>query len=203
MKKTISLILVAVSLLLLPSCSADISYDEAEVKDAAKDLIKSAEVYNDIFWGKGIPYDEGGYSNGIYYYAADESYLHKMGFLKLQDIYIKAANVYSEDYLESIYVGMNTSGNARYFEEAGYIMVNSKYEPFLTDEVQYLYDTLEVLGSDGDTVSVKLTVKVTRVEENQTYNQTREKEIDLVKEGGRWLLDSPTYTTYRPAGAEK
>ena len=42
MKKTISLILVAVSLLLLPSCSADISYDEAEVKE----LFSGVMVFN-------------------------------------------------------------------------------------------------------------------------------------------------------------
>ena len=196
MKKIISVILILVSLLLLASCSKKANYDEAEVKEAAVDLIKRAEVYNDIFWGNGIPYEEGGYSKGIYY-AADVTYLHKMGFLKLDDIYIKAANVYSADYLQSIYVGMNTSGNVRYYEETEYIMVNSKAEPLLKDEVKYLYDTIEVVDSDGDTVTIKITVKVTRGGDTQT----RDKEIDLVKEGGRWLIDSPTYTTYRPAGA--
>ena len=198
MKKIISLVLVAVSLLLLPSCSSDCSYDEAEVKAAAEDLIRDAAVYNDIFWGGGIPYDKGGYSNGIYY-AADVTYLHKMGFLKLEDIYKKAANIYSADYLDSIYLGMNTNGKVRYYEESKYIMVNSNYEPFLVDEIRYLYDTLEVLGSDGDTVSVKISVKVTRGE----ATQTRDKEIDLVKEGERWLIDSPTYTTFRPEGLKK
>lgn len=199
MKKIISIILIAVSLLLLPSCIADCSYDEAEVKAAATDLIKRAEVYNDIFWGKGIPYiEDNSYSNGIYY-AADPDYIHNMGFKNLDDIYLKASTVYSADYLESIYIGMNTNGNVRYYQGVEYIMVNSKHTPLLVDEVKYLYDTLEILGYDGEVMCIKITVKVTRGEDTQT----RDREIDLVKEGGRWLLDSPTYTSYRPTSVQK
>lgn len=199
MKKLISLILVVVSLLLLPSCNKDKSYDEAEVKSAAKNLIRDAATYNDIFWGEGFPYIEDiNYSNGIYY-AADEVYLKKIGFSKLDDIYIKASNIFSEAYLESIYSGMNTSGNVRYYQEKERIMVNSEYEPLLTDKVSYLYDTIEILGYDGDVLELKITVKVTRGEDTQT----REKKIDLVKEGGKWLIDSPTYISYRPDGTEK
>ena len=199
MKRIISLLLVAVSLLLLPSCNKDKSYDEAEVKEAAKALIRDAAVYNDIFWGKGIPYiEDSNFSNGIYY-AADETYLEKMGFSKLDDIYVKAAGIYSEDYLDSIYIGMSTSGNVRYYQETEYIMVNSKYEPFLKDEVKYLYDTIEMLGYDGDVLELEITVKVTR----DGDTQTRERKIDLVKEDGRWQIDSATYTTYRPESTQK
>ncbi len=198
MKKLISVFLLAVSLLLLSSCTADYEYDEAEVKTAAKDLIQRAEVYNDIFWGKGIPYSESNYSNGIYF-AADDIYLKEMGFLKIEDIYLKAASVFSADYLDSIYTGMNTSASVRYYEEPSYIMVNSKYEPLLVDKVEYLYDTIEVLGYDGEILDIKIMIKVTRGEDTQT----REKTIDLVKENGRWLLDSPTYANYRPTGAQK
>ena len=122
-----------------------------------------------------------------------------MGFLNLNDIYLKAAKVFSADYIEAIYMGMNTSGNVRYYEETEYIMVNSKAEPFLNDEVKYLYDTLTVIDGDKDEVCVKITVKVTRGEDTQT----REKEIELVKEDGKWLINSPTYITYRPSSAEK
>lgn len=199
MKRIISLLLVAVSLLLLPSCNKDKSYDEAEVKEAAKALIRDAAVYNDIFWGKGIPYiEDSNFSNGIYY-AADETYLENMGFSKLDDIYVKAASIYSEDYLDSIYIGMSTSGNVRYYQETEYIMVNSKYEPFLKDEVKYLYDTIEILGYDGDVLELEITVKVTR----DGDTQTRERKIDLVKEDGRWQIDSATYTTYRPESTQK
>lgn len=199
MKKLISLLLVAVSLLLLPSCNKDKSYDEAEVKAAAKTLIREAAVYNDIFWGKGIPYIEDiNFSNGIYY-AADPTYLYEMGFSKLDDIYIRAANIYSEDYLNSIYIGMSTSGSVRYYQETEYIMVNSKYEPFLKDEVKYLYDTIEILGYDGDVLELEITVNVTR----DGATQTRERKIDLVKEDGGWRIDSATYTTYRPESTQK
>ena len=211
MKKIISVILIAVSLLLLSSCDSGMSYDEAEVKAAAKDLISKAEKYNDIFWGDGIPYlEDNNYRNGNYY-AADIITLDELGFTRIDDIYLKAANIYSADYLEDILAGVfgirgnefYNSGLVRYYQETEYIMVNSTYKPLLVDEVEYLYDTIEVLGSDSDTVFIKIMIKVTRVEGDEVLTQTREKEIDLVKEDGKWLIDSPTYANYRPMELSK
>ena len=211
MKKIISVILIAVSLLLLPSCSSNISYDEAEVIAAAKDLIKKAEKYNDIFWGDGIPYlEDNNYRNGNYY-AADIISLDDMGISRIDDLYLNAAKIYSEDYLEDILISVfgisggeyYNNGLVRYYQETEYIMVNSAYSPLLVDEVEYLYNTLEVVGSDSDTVFIKIMIKVTRVEGEEVLTQTREKEIDLVKENGIWLLDSPTYANYRPTELSK
>lgn len=211
MKKIISVILIAVSLLLLPSCSSNISYDEAEVIAAAKDLIKKAEKYNDIFWGDGIPYlEDNNYRNGNYY-AADIISLDDMGISRIDDLYLNAAKIYSEDYLEDILISVfgisggeyYNNGLVRYYQETEYIMVNSAYSPLLVDEVEYLYDTIEVLGSDSDTVFIKIMIKVTRVEGDEVLTQTREKEIDLVKEDGKWLIDSPTYANYRPMELSK
>lgn len=202
MKKIISVFLIALTLLLLPSCDKDIDYDEAEVKAAAVSLIKESEIYNDIFWGDGIRYlEDNNYRNGNYY-AADIAALDELGFKKIEDIYSGAAKVFSSEYLEDILVGVFgikngeffNNGLVRYYQETEYIMVYANYKPLLVDEVKYLYDTVEVLGADGDVVSVKITVKVTRGEDTQT----RDKTIDLVKEGDRWLLDSPTYTSFRP-----
>lgn len=211
MKKIISVILIAISLLLLSSCGSGMSYDEAEVKAAAKELISKAEKYNDIFWGDGLPYlEDNNYRNGNYY-AADVITLDDLGITKIEDIYLNAAKIYSEDYLEDILVGVfginggefNNNGLVRYYQETDYIMVNSTYRPLLVDEVEYLYNTLEVVDSDGDTVFVKISIKVTRVEGDEVLTQTREKEIELVKENGRWLLDSPTYANYRPTEISK
>lgn len=211
MKKIISVILIAVSLLLLSSCGSGMSYDEAEVKAAAKELISKAEKYNDIFWGDGLPYlEDNNYRNGNYY-AADVITLDDLGITKIEDIYLNAAKIYSEDYLEDILVGVfgikggefNNNGLVRYYQETDYIMVNSTYRPLLVDEVEYLYNTLEVVDSDSDTVFVKISIKVTRVEGDEVLTQTREKEIELVKENGRWLLDSPTYANYRPTEISK
>ena len=86
MKKIISLVLAVVFLLLLASCGAEKnrSYDEAEVKTAAEELIRKTERLNEIFWGKGIPYvEEYGYTG---YYPADPIYLVEHGFLTVDDL---------------------------------------------------------------------------------------------------------------------
>ena len=86
MKKILSLILAALLLLSLLSCGKDKnrSYDEAEVKAAAQELIKKSERLNKIFWGEGIPYvEEYGYTG---YYPADPIYLMENGFLTVDDL---------------------------------------------------------------------------------------------------------------------
>ena len=213
MKRIISLLLITVSLLLLSSCgdSDDMSYDEAEVKTAASDLLREAAVYNDIFWGKGLPYlEDNNYRNGNYY-AADIIYLDEIGITKIEDIYAKAAKIYSKEYLEDILSSVFgirggdyfNNGLVRYYQETEYIMVNSKYQPIIVDEVEYLYNTIEVIGAEGDRVAAKISIKVTRVEGENVKTQVRDRNFYLVKEDGKWLLDSPTYANYRPEDLQK
>ena len=56
MKKIVSLVLLTAILLLLVSCGAEKnrSYDEAEVKAAAENLIMKTERLNKIFWGDNL-----------------------------------------------------------------------------------------------------------------------------------------------------
>ena len=71
-------------------------------------------------------------------------------------------------------------------------MVYSKYEPFLKDGVEYLYDTLKVLYSDSERIYVEIEALVTREEKTQT----RTIKIGLVEENGEYKIDTPTYLTY-------
>ena len=203
MKKTVSLILVAVFILLLPSCVTEKnrSYDEGEVKTAAEELIKKSETLNEIFWGNGIPYvDDDSYSQGQYY-PADPIYLAKHGFMTVDALIKEAEAVFSKAYTVSICTSILTSsagdygmtGYTRYYQGEEVIMVYKKYKPLLTDLVEYDYSGISVIGSKGETVTVSIPIKVTRGE----LSQQRAIKINLIEEENGWRIDSPSYASYR------
>ena len=75
-------------------------------------------------------------------------------------------------------------------------MVNSdpkKQE--LHDEVNYLIDTLKVIGAYGERVKVSISLEITDSETKE--KQTREKEFYLIEEPDGWKLDSYTYARYQ------
>lgn len=204
MKKIISLILIIASLLLLVSCGQkNRKYNEEEVKAAAIPLIRKSAELNDIFWGKGIPYFEDPSFRVGNFYPADPSFVRELGIEKTEDLIKLASKVFSQDYVEFIKnsvlsskVGNNgMDGYARYYDEPDImLMVDTKYEPILVDEVEYLYDSIEVIGSEGETVKIKITINVTRGE----ASQTRELTVSLVEEEEGWRLNSNTYANFRP-----
>ena len=70
------------------------------------------------------------------------------------------------------------------------IMVYSKYEPFLLDKVEYLYDTVRVCDVQGDIIVVEIEVKATNASGNV---QQKKIKINLIEEAHGFRLDSPTY----------
>ena len=201
MKRVISLILAMTLIFLLVSCGEkNRSYDEAEVKAAAESLILMSKQINDICWGAGIPYyEDDNYANGQYY-PADPVYLDKIGVSTVDDILEMVVNVFSEGYSVSIYGSTFSSmagengmvGYTRYYQGNDCIMVYTKYNPLLCDEVEYITSSIEVIGSKGESVIVRVPIKVTR------DGMTQEKTIDvsLVEEGNGWRIDSPTYAAF-------
>ena len=199
-KKILSLLLAVLLLLSLLSCGdKNRSYDEAEVKAAAEELIKKSERLNKIFWGEGIPYvEEYGYTG---YYPADPIYLMENGFLTVDDLKEDAEKVFSTDYCISIRTSVFSSsagdygmvGYVRYYQGTDTIMVYKKYKPLLTDTVEYDYSNISVIGSKGEIVTVNIPIKVTR----GNLSQERVIKIDLVEEKDGWRIDSPTYASYR------
>jgi len=201
MKKILSLILAALLLLSLLSCGKDKnrSYDEAEVKAAAQELIKKSERLNKIFWGEGIPYvEEYGYTG---YYPADPIYLIEHGFFTVDDLKKDAEKVFSTDYCISIQTSVFSSsagdfgmtGYTRYYQGTDTIMVYKKYKPLLTDTVIYDYSNISVIGSKGEIVTVSIPIKVTRGD----LSQDRVINVNLIEENDGWRIDSPTYASYR------
>ena len=205
MKRSVSLILTAVLLLLFVSCGAEKNrtYDEAEVKASAAELIKKTEWLNEIFWGEGIPYgeDDPFLSSQGQYCPADPIYTYKNGIDEISDLLEEAEAVFSSSYVVSIRTSILASsvgnygmtGYTRYYQGTETIMVYKKYKPLLSDTVEYDYSNISVIGSNGEKVTVEIPIKVTRGE----LYQERTIAIDLVEEKDGWRIDSPTYASYR------
>lgn len=210
MKKAISLFvsvtLVLASLFNLISC--DRSYDEQEVKREARMLIENSIMLNEIYWGEGIAYVENAStSNGAYYEASFIS-LDKYGIRTLDDLKAKTRDVFSDGYCELIFSTTMSSVvdaeelqvYARYYQKytdeymttPDCIMVYSHAKALITGEAEYLYDTLEVIGSKKDTVYVTILANV-------TYDgkvQQKKIKIGLIEQNDGWRLDTPTYVSY-------
>ena len=207
MKKIISLIILLAVIFSFCSCGV-IEYDEQEVKKEAEELIKSSVILDEIFWGKGISYVEDlNYANGSYYMASDLDLL-KYGISTIRELEEWTLRTYSERYATSTLnssLGTKNDGDfvyvlVRYYQkfndaeqlEPECIMVNSRYEPLLTDELEYLYDTIQVISSDKEHIYITIDVNVTRGEKTQRKTL----DISLVVEDGKYQIDTPTYTTY-------
>jgi hypothetical protein len=201
MKRFLVLLVIFATLFCTASCGGekDRTYDEAVVKNSAKSLIKRSSVLNEIIWGKGILYDEDPrYQSGVYY-PANLISQREYGVESFSDIIEMCEATFSVSYVEYIKKNVLTSSieengriYTRYYQGDEALMVYSQYTPLLRDTVEYLYDTMEVLGSKGEIVTVKIQIKVTRGE----LSQTRELEIDLIEEETGWRIDTPTYASY-------
>ena len=209
MKKIISLIMLIALLCSLISCGEkNREYDENEVKIAAEALIRKSADLNRIFWGEGIGYiDDASFSVG-YYYPADIFSLSYYGIETVEDLKEKTRKVFSYSYSQNIFSTVLSSLSdgdgiyafARYYQkfsdaenkEPECIMVYSNALVLLKDEVNYNFDTLQVIGSKKDTVYVTLSVDVKRDDKTQTRNL----KVGLIEEENGWRIDTPTYMSY-------
>ncbi len=201
MKKLLLFLVIVATLFTTVSCGKekDREYDAEVVKSEAEYLIKSSATLNDIIWGEGIAFvEDPRYQSGVYY-PADQRSLEEYGIESFSDIIARCEAVFSTSYVDHIKKNVLTSSieengriYTRYYQGDEALMVYSQYTVLLRDTVEYLFDTIEVLGSKGKIVTVKIDVKVTR---GDAY-QIRELEIDLVEESFGWRIDSPTYASY-------
>lgn len=188
------------------------SYDEAVVKEEAARLIEKSMILNEIYWGEGIPYIP---TSASVYCEANFLALSDLGFYTIDELKEKTRAVFSEGFCEYVFSTAFSSVNdgeeiqfyARYYQkyadiekqEPECIMVYSQFKNLLKDKVEYLYDTLTVTHSKGDTVYVKITAKVTNEEGKEQY---REKKVGLIEEESGWKLDTTTYLTYNSSEEE-
>lgn len=204
----ISLLLVTVtlvSLFTLSSCNR--SYDEEEIIEVSKILLKNAEMLNIVYYGSGIEYFDDEDEKG-YYRKANVNHLEELGFSTIDELKTLTDKTFSAGYSSEIYSTILSSlstdisivSPARYYqaydEETGaptHIMVYSNFTPMLKDSIVYDYESLRVDGSKKEKVYVKIDATVTNADgKSQTTTVT----VALVEEDDGWRIDNPTYANY-------
>ena len=206
--RIISLLLITVtivSLFTLSSCNR--KYDEEEIIEVSKILLKDAEMLNLVYYGSGIEYFDDEDEKG-YYRKANVNHLEELGFSTIDELKKLTDKTFSVGYSSELYSTILSSlatdisivSPARYYqaydEETGaptHIMVYSNFTPMLKDSIVYDYDSLRVEGSKKEKVYVKIDATVTKADgKSQSTTVT----VALVEEDDGWRIDNPTYANY-------
>ena len=204
MKKIISILLLAVFVISLASCGEeDREYDENTVREAALSLIENSKEVNLVFFGTGIRYDTENISfiNGAYY-PADVLHLSSLGFTTLDELKSKTKAVYTDTVCDIIFETKLSSLEdegyvldlARYYEnEDGHIMVYTEAQPAYENEIEYLYDTLKVIGSKGQLIYVEIDMLLTNADRKE---QRITAELALLEESDGFRLDTYSFAKF-------
>jgi hypothetical protein len=210
MKRTICLLLLlALCLCVMPGCAKQ---DTTGLLEAAPALIQKSAELNEIYYGKGIPYDGMGEPIGVYY-PADPEYMDKQEFKTVDGLKKLTAKVFSEAYCQAIYAstlsGFAAEGSgyiyARYSsnqpenlrDENEGILVSSTAENKLEHRasITYKYDQIR-LGKVGRNYAIVIIPTITEFyadDDHPTdYTVREDMEIKFVYESG-WRIDSATY----------
>lgn len=175
------------------SCSEKEPADEAEVIEAAKELLEAAVEVNRIFFWEGLPHEEPK-DNGVdlgdaEYLTLTEEYM----YLYEGDLMEKAEAVYTESYCEDIwkiaFEGVQVNDDealfARYIVETGVMKINRKLSEEGLPERLPNIDTVKAveIGHDSAIVSVDFT--------SEGVTETQNVTLKLEKSG--WRLYTHTY----------
>ena len=209
-KAFLLIIIVILTLNFTVSCTKNRKYDEAEVTLAAKELLKKSEKLNYIYYGYGIEYEMNESEANGAYYRADSLSLERLGIQTVDDIKKLTDETYTVSLASSIILTKLNGGSldedsslmnyARYYQKTNAldgsdecIMVYKLAEIYLTDETEYLYDTLRAVGSEGESVLIEVDVKVTNSEGKE---QIQTLKFTLLEENNGWRINSPTYVKF-------
>lgn len=209
-KAFLLIIVVILTLSFTVSCTKNREYDEAEVTIAAKELLKKSEKLNYIYYGYGIEYEMNASEANGAYYRADSLSLDRLGIQTVADIENLTYETYTYALSQSVISTKLNGGSldeestvmnyARYYQKTNAldgsdecIMVYKLAEVYLTDETEYLYDTLRAVGSEGESVLIEVDVKVTNSEGEE---QIQTLKFTLLEESNGWRINSPTYVKF-------
>ena len=212
-RKLISLtlaVLMLFSLLSLTACNR--RYDEEEVLAAAKDLLKRAEMLNEVYYGSGIKYFDSEDKVGLYYCKADKMHLGELGFSTIEELKKITEQTFSARYSATVYSTVLTSLKnengvivtpARYHQQTDEntgaptdILVHSNYPALFKSTLEYDYDSMRVEGSKKEKVNLLVDATVTN---SDGLSQKAVVTVTLVEEENGWRIDNPTYVNYNDA----
>lgn len=207
MKRLSLLLIFSLILSLLVSCGGR-DYDEAEVKAAAEELLEKSIIINEVFYGVGITADttRPEISTGAYKPASDE-YLARLGVATVDGLKALALSVYTDELCEIIFNTKlksvrdgddNIISYTRYYEKMVnnqkvlmvYTLADARYE----NDVEYLYDTLTVIGSKKDYIKIKIDVKLTPFD--GVNPRVESAEFLLLEESDGFRLDTLSFVKY-------
>ena len=205
MKKLFVLFLcAAIALNILVSC--DRTYDEDEVKAAAQVLLENSKTVNEIFYGKGLGYDEESELTYGIYSPADEEHLAALGVSNTEGLKTLTKTVYTNELCEIIFSTRlssvkDTDGEVkelrRYYDgkfgDSTVIMVYTEAFVNYDNDIDYLYETLTVMGADGEYINIEVDVLLTSI-----YGETRtvRAEFSLLEEENGFRLDTLSFVKY-------
>jgi hypothetical protein len=207
-RKLVSLLLTVIiltSLFSFSSCNRN--YDEEEVVAATKELLKNAEILNEVYYGSGIRYYDVEIEDAGYYKRADSEHLSELGFSNIEELKALTEKTFSYNYSQNIYStilygfkeeGMVVSA-ARYYQyteqetNESYIMVYTRFEPLLKDSISYDYDSVRADKSKKEYVYVSVDATVTN---SSGESQKVTISITLFEEESGWRICNPTYANY-------
>lgn len=212
MRRIISLILLTsliLSTMLIVSCGEkNREYDSATVLLEAEKLIKKTETLNEIFWGDGLNYiDDLNYSDGIYYMANPVD-TKLLGFETVDELWAKTVEVYSYGYCkiisETVFDGLKSDTGvisySRYYqkysvldpEEPECIMVNSQFYKSFYSDIEYMYDTIYDIGSEGEVIYIGIKARVSY----EGKSQIKDLKIGIIEEADGFKIETPTFANY-------
>lgn len=166
---------VTVSLVL---CSCGGSMTDESVRVELERLLPVSYELNEIFWGKGLPIEDIESNNR--YLPVEED----CGYGSIKEITDKAAEVFSESYLDEIKNAIFTDSDdidPRYLEINGVLKADKNNKGF-NIQGNVKTETAKIKKQNGGMVVVEA-----------EYEDGGKTEITLIKQNGKWYLDSPTY----------
>ena len=185
--RKIILIFISAAMLFLASCGGGVS--DAEARGILSELIPKAEYFNDVFWGAGLPAEEGAVFDETktavrqYYNVSDDC-----PYQTIAELRAAAAEVYSREYMaiisETAFEGTDEFF-PRYDEVDGVLRVDIANKGYNLRTKLYP-ERANVIRSGLNLLEVSIPCDFDG-QPSEDYT------VLLVREGGKWLLDSPTY----------
>lgn len=192
MKKIFAFILALACVFTMVSCS---SHSDEEIIEAAKTLIEKSYEVNEAYYGKGLPHT-GESSVGLVseYAIVDTS----CGYSSIDELKKMAAEVYSADYCEHLYViafeGISNDGDE---ETVSYARYMEDFQGKLTVRIDAEEKGLKLNRTyDFSTIAVEKCVRNTATVSIQSLvdgEKDQILEINLIFENDQWRLNTPTY----------
>lgn len=171
--------LLCICLLVMPFfCSCGGSMTDETVKAELERLLPQSYELNEIFWGKGLPYEVSSSSNRYLPVSGDCPYKDT------DSILAKASEIFSKEYVEIIKDAVFTDSDdidPRYLMVDGKLLADKNNKGF-NIQGNIVIDSAVIKKQNRGMVVVSV-----------SYEDGGKTDVTLVLQDGKWYLNSPTY----------